>query len=173
MAYLDIWMYNSRPRMKVFLCYLLIFIIFFIFSDVIIYLYTKSLYQPMTNYEIMLQTPEITVSQATASTTSGNVKGTVKNTTDEKLITQYLKFEFYTERNVLAGIKYFQLNNLEPNQEQEYQIGFHYDNVNSVKISIVGREEIVNATEGQLKVEPIYGPSGIIGGVISGKVFLK
>ena len=171
MAYLDIWMFNSKPRMKVFLCYFLIFITFFIFSDVMVYLYTKSLYQPMTSYEIVSQTPEITVTEAKASTASGNVKGTVKNNTNEKLVTQYLKFEFYTERNLQTGIKYLQLNNLEPNAEQNYEIGFHYDNVNSVKISVVGKEEIENATEEQLKEEPIYGPSGFIGGVISGKIF--
>lgn len=173
MSYLDIWMFDSTKRMKVFFCYFLIFITFFIFSDVMVYFYTKSLYQPMTSYQIMTQTPEITVSEAKASHTSGNVKGTVKNNTSEKLITQYLKFEFYTERNVLAGTKYFQLNNLEPNAMQDYQIGFHYENVDNVKVSMASQEEIEHAAEGQLKEEPIYGPSGWIGGVISGKIFFK
>ncbi len=45
--YLSIWIFNSRPRIKVFLCYLLLFITVFVFSDIMIYLYTKSLYQPM------------------------------------------------------------------------------------------------------------------------------
>lgn len=173
MSYLDIWIYNSRPRMKVFLCYFLIFIVFFIFSDIMVYFYTKSLYQPMTSYEIISQTPEITVSLAEASNTAGNVKGTVKNNTNETITNQYLKFEFYTSRNVNIGIKYLKIDSLEPNDVQNYELGFKYDNVDSVKISIAETEEIENATEGQLKIDPIYEPSGMIGGVISGKIFQK
>ena len=79
MSYLDIWIYNSRPRMRVFLCYLLIFVVFFIFSDVMIYFYTKSLYQPMDSYEINVTEPEVTVTLAEATTMNGNIKGTIKN----------------------------------------------------------------------------------------------
>lgn len=173
MSYLDIWIYNSRPRMKVFLCYFLIFITFFIFSDIMVYFYTKSLYQPMTSYEIMSQTPEITVSVAEASNTAGNIKGTVKNNTSGIIEDQYLKFEFYTPRNVDMGIKYLKIDYLEPNAVQDYEMGFKYDNIDSVKISVAEAEEIENATEVQLKIDPIYEPSGMIGGVISGKIFQK
>ena len=87
--YLSIWIYNSRPRMKVLLCYVLLFLIVFAFSDVMIYLYTKSLYKPMEKYEVNIEAPQVTVNVAEASNVNGNVKGTIKNTTDEKLIDKY------------------------------------------------------------------------------------
>ena len=65
--YLSIWIYNSRPRMKVLLCYVLLFLIVFAFSDVMIYLYTKSLYKPMEKYEVNIEAPQVTVNVAEAS----------------------------------------------------------------------------------------------------------
>ena len=76
--YLSIWIFNSRPRMKVLFCYVLLFITVFVFSDIMIYLYTKSLYQPMEKYEVNIEAPQVTISVAEASNVNGNVKGTIK-----------------------------------------------------------------------------------------------
>ncbi|MCI9177197.1 MAG: hypothetical protein HFJ28_01100 [Clostridia bacterium] len=166
MPYMDIWMYNSRPRMKVFLCYFLIFITFFIFSDIMIYCYNKSLYKPMENYEIKVANPEITISLAESSAVDGNVKGTIKNNTNEKLQDQYLKFEFYTPRDVNSGIKYLEIGELEPGQEKNYELGFRYDNVSSVKVEAVSKEQVAKATPEELEINPITGPVTIIGGIL-------
>ena len=103
--YLSIWIFNSRPRIKVFLCYLLLFITVFIFSDIMIYLYTKSLYQPMEKYEVNIEAPQVTINVAEASNVNGNVKGTIKNTTQEKITDKYIRFDFYTPREVNEGTK--------------------------------------------------------------------
>ena len=172
MGYLDIWMYNSRPRMRVFLCYFLIFIIFFIFSDVMIYLYTKSMYTPMTNCEINTTTPEITVSQAEASNVNGNVKGTIKNTTDEKIQNKYIKFDFYTPRDVNVGTKFIEVGSLLPDETKPYELGFKYDNVTSVKISMIDESEVTNPTPEELEINPVYGPAGLFSIFILGNFFM-
>ncbi len=172
MNYLDIWFFDRRPRMKVFFCYLLIFVFFFIFSDIMIYNYTKSLYQPMTSYEINVTSPEVTVTTAEASNVNGNVKGTIKNTTDEVINEQYLKFDFYTPRDINVGTKYIEVDSFYPEEEKNYELGFRYDNVSYVKISMVDEEEAINATSEELKIDPTYGPAGLISAVILGYFFL-
>ena len=141
MAYLDRWMYDSRPRMKVFLCYFLIFIAFFIFSDVMVYLYNKSLYKPMESYEVQVSSPEITVTLAEASNANGNVKGTIKNNTNEDIVNKYMKFDFYTALNTNAGTKYIKIDKLAKDEEKNYELGFRYDDVAKVKINIVEESE--------------------------------
>ena len=172
MNYLDIWFFDRRPRMKVFFCYLLIFVFFFIFSDIMIYNYTKSLYQPMTSYEINVTSPEVTVTTAEASNVNGNVKGTIKNTTEEVINEQYLKFDFYTPRDINVGTKYIEVDSFYPEEEKNYELGFRYDNVSYVKISMVDEEEAINATSEELKIDPTYGPAGLISAVILGYFFL-
>lgn len=172
MGYLDIWIYDSRPRVRVFLCYALIFIGFFIFSDLMIYGYTKTLYKPMTSYEVNITSPEVTVQTAEASNVNGNVKGTIKNTTDENIENKYLKFDFYTPRDINVGTKYIKIDNLSQGEEKAYEVGFRYDNVTYVKISMIDESEAAKATPEELEINPVYGPAGLISGVILGYFFL-
>ena len=172
MDYLDIWFFDRRPRMKVFFCYVLIFVAFFIFSDFLIYGFTKSLYKPMTNYEINITSPEVTIETAEASNVNGNVKGTIKNTTDETLENKYLKFDFYTPRDVNVGTKYIKIDYLIPEQEKNYELGFKYDNVTYFKVSMVDESEMANATQEELELDPSYGPAGLISAVILGYFLL-
>ena len=159
--YLSIWIFNSRPRMKVFLCYLLLFITVFVFSDIMIYLYTKSLYKPMEKYEINIEAPQVTVNTAEASNINGNVKGTIKNTTQEKIADKYIRFDFYTPRNVNIGTKYLKIDNLEVGEEKRFELGFKYDNVSNVKISMAADDDLLKATPEELEVVPAFGPAGM------------
>ena len=168
MAYMDIWMYNSRPRMKVFLCYFLIFIAFFIFSDIMIGLYIKSSFKPMESYQILTNIPEITVSLAESSRTSGNVKGTIKNNTNENIANKYLKFDFFTERNVNVGTKYIKVDNLAPEEEKNYELGFRFSDVKSVQINFVDESEAQNATAEEFEVSPVITTTGLISGILFG-----
>ena len=43
-----------------------------------IYNYAKAMYQPMTSYEVNINSPEVIVTTAEASNVNGNVKGTIK-----------------------------------------------------------------------------------------------
>lgn len=172
MSYLDVWFFDRRPRVKVFFCYFVIFVAFFIFSDIMIYNYTKSLYQPMTSYEINVISPEVTVTTAEASNVNGNVKGTIKNTTEDTIFNQYLKFDFYTPRDINVGTKYIEIDGLYPEEQKNYELGFRYDNVSYVKVSMVDEEEIENATPEELKIDPTYGPAGLISAIILGYFFL-
>ena len=172
MNYLDIWFFDRRPRMKVFFCYLLIFVFFFIFSDIMIYNYTKAMYQPMTSYEININSPEVTVTTAEASNVNGNVKGTIKNTTEEMIENQYLKFDFYTPRDINVGTKYIKIHNLYPEEQKNYELGFRYEHVSYMKVSMVDEEAVEKATPEELRIDPTYGPAGLISAIILGYFFL-
>lgn len=169
--YLSIWMYNSRPRIKVFLCYLLLFVVVFVFSDIMIYLYTKSMYSPIENYEISVEAPLITVNVAEASNVNGNVKGIIKNNTQEKISDKYVRFDFYTPRNVNIGTKYLKINELNINEELQYELGFKYENVSSVKISMATDDDLLKATPEELEFTPTFGPAGILQLLLLGRLF--
>ena len=169
--YLSIWIYNSRPRMKVLLCYVLLFLIVFVFSDVMIYLYTKSLYKPMEKYEVNIEAPQVKVNVAEASNVNGNVKGTIKNTTEEKLVDKYIRFDFYTPRDVNIGTKYLKIDSLDVGVEKNFELGFKYDNVSSVKISMAAEDDLLKATPEELEFIPTFAPAGILQLLLLGRLF--
>lgn len=170
--YLSIWIYNSRPRVKVLLCYVLLFLIVFVFSDIMIYLYTKSLYKPMEKYEVNIETPQVTVNVAEATNVNGNVKGTIKNTTEERVTDKYLRFDFYTPRDVNIGTKYLKIDSLEVGEEKQFELGFKYDNVSSVKITVADNDDVLKATPEELEITPPFGPTGILQLVFLGRLFV-
>ncbi len=170
--YLSIWIFNSRPRMKVLFCYLLLFIIVFVFSDIMTYLYTKSLYKPMEKYEIDIETPLVTIDVAEASNVNGNVKGTIKNTTEEKITDKYLRFDFYTPREVNIGTKYLKIDSLAVEEEKQYELGFKYDNVSYVKVTVAAENDLLKATPEELELTPTYGPAGIFELMLLGRLFV-
>ena len=173
MGLLDVWIYDSTKRIKVFLCYLLIFVVFFIFTDIMVYVYTKSMYKNIENYQIVENMPiNVSVNEAIASNVNGSIKGTIKNTSEELIKEGYLKFDFYTPRNVNVGTKYIEINYLNPNEERNYEMGFKYDNITSFKVELVSKEVVEKATPEELKNNPIYGPAGLISGIILGYFFL-
>ncbi len=170
--YLSIWIFNSRPRMKVLFCYVLLFITVFVFSDIMIYLYTKSLYQPMEKYEVNIEAPQVTINVAEASNVNGNVKGTIKNTTQEKITDKYIRFDFYTPREVNVETKYLKIDGLEVNEEKQFELGFKYDNVSNVKVSMAGEDDLLKATPEELEVTPAFGPAGILQLLLLGRLFV-
>lgn len=172
MQYLDIWMYDSTNRMKVFFFYLLIFIIIFVFSDVMIYFYTKSTYKPMEKYELNLTSPEVTITEAISSNVNGTVKGKIKNNTDAMIVEKYLKFDFYTPRDVNIGTKYLKIENLQEDREKEFELGFKYENVSYVKISVAADDDLHKATPEELEEIPAFGPAGIFKLLLLGRLFV-
>lgn len=166
MAYMDVWMYNSRPRMRVLFCYFLIFVAFFVFSDAMIYGYTKSLYKTIENYEIQVNEPQVTITSAEASSANGTIKGTISNNTNEEIRNQYLKFDFYTPRDINVGTKYLKIDNLNPAQTKQYEMNFRYDNVTSVEVSKVEENDIIKDTPERLEVNPVIGPASLLSGIL-------
>jgi len=83
---------------------------------------------------------EIKITQLTSLNNYTTMLGTLKNTTNEIVANQYLKFDFYTERDVNVGTEYVKINSLNPGEQKDYDIHFKYDNVSSVEISMVNQE---------------------------------
>ena len=104
----------------------------------------------MEKYEVNIETPQVTVNVAEATNVNGNVKGTIKNTTEERVTDKYLRFDFYTPRDVNIGTKYLKIDSLEVGEEKQFELGFKYDNVSSVKITVAGNDDVLKATPEEL-----------------------
>lgn len=69
-----------------------------------------------------IETPQVTVNVAEATNVNGNVKGTIKNTTEERVTDKYLRFDFYTPRDVNIGTKYLKIDSLEVGEENNLNL---------------------------------------------------
>ena len=126
--------------MKKIIKYLLLLILMIVVVRVYVYFLTKTNYQDMNNYEITVQTPEISVTESKVARNKGYIKGNITNNSAEMIKNLKVKFEFYNENDKLVGIEYRDEDILNASETIKFDIGYNYKNVEKIKISTVTEE---------------------------------
>lgn len=139
-------------RMKVFLKYIIIIALFWVFSNLIIYVSINGRYKNI-DVQIPNDIPKLIIKDSKATSINGYVKGSIKNNTDDIINKTYVKIECYSERNIKLGTKYILIENLEQNKEKDFEMYFKFSNVNYVVISTT--DTPINATEEEFLSEKV------------------
>ncbi len=125
-------------RMKTFLKYALWLILFYIFSNLMIYLYVETTYQNIGRKDNLSQ---ITIYQAQATKINGRIKGTVYNNSENKITNNYLRIDLYSERGNFLGSKYIDVSNMRDNETREIEIYFKVQDVDYYEMKFTDEKE--------------------------------
>ncbi|MBR3720346.1 MAG: FxLYD domain-containing protein [Clostridia bacterium] len=124
-------------RMKLFLKYLLIVVLFFIFSNIMIKAFLKVSFTDMHGYEVNVTGAFVDIKEARASNRNGYIKGIVKNNTDATIENKYLKFSMISKNDIVIGEKYVFIEKMEAEQLREFEVKFDFDHVKTFKVEMV------------------------------------
>ena len=134
------------PTHKKFLMYAIWVILFFIFSQVMIYVALNTAY---SYKKVVGQSSLIREAEIKTSSISGIAKIKLFNNTQTDIENKYIKIDCYSKHNVLMGTKYIEIEELKANEEQEYEVRFNFNKVDNAVIDVV--DEIPsNITKEQL-----------------------
>ena len=125
-------------RMKTFLKYILAIIIFFFFSNFLIYMSLETTYQNIGRKDNLQQ---VTIYQAQATKVNGRIKGTIYNDANNKITDRYLKIDLYSERENLLGTKYIDLLGIRENETRNLEVYFKIQDVDYYEISFTEEKE--------------------------------
>ncbi len=125
-------------RMKTFLKYILAIIIFFFFSNFLIYMSLETTYQNIGRKDNLQQ---VTIYQAQATKVNGRIKGTIYNDANNKITYRYLKIDLYSERGNLLGTKYIDLLGIRENETRNLEVYFKIQDVDYYEISFTEEKE--------------------------------
>ena len=131
-------------RLKTFLIYALIIAGFWFLSDFLIYMAVNGSYKAI-EAKVMVETPNINVSDTKATYINGYVKGNIYNNTDATINNKYIKMDFYSPRDVHLGSKYVKIENLESQNSKDFEMWFKYTDVKYCNITIT--DNAVNVPE--------------------------
>lgn len=92
-------------KLKKYFIYILLLVGFFILSNFLINVGLNSTYKKITRKEDNLS--QVVIYQEEATFVNGRIKGIVSNTST--INDKYIKFDFYSERNVKLGRKYIEV----------------------------------------------------------------
>ncbi len=164
--YMDFWFIDKRNRMHNIIMYFLIFALLFVFSNLMIYLYINGTYKTIENCEINVDNPNITINESKATYVNGYVNGKLKNDSNEEITNKYIKFGFFTLRDVNIGNKYVKIESLKPGEEVEYKVNFKYQDIKKMKITLADAEEVKNAREEEFVIDEEMKNTALIGTLI-------
>lgn len=133
-------------RMKTFLKYAILIILFFIFSEIMININVETTYRNIGRKDNLSQ---VTVYQAQATKVNGRIKGTIKNDTENKIEYKYIKVDFYSERDVLLGTKYIDVSAMRENETQNLELYFKLQDVDYYEMSFTNEK-----TENEITLLP-------------------
>ena len=125
-------------RMKTLTKYVLWLILFYIFSNLMIYLNIETTYQNIGRKDNLSQ---ITVYQAQATKINGRIKGTIYNNAENKITNNYLRIDLYSERENFLGSKYIDVSNMRDNETREIEIYFKVQDVDYYEMKFTDKKE--------------------------------
>ena len=128
-------------RMKTFGRWALFFILFWILSDILIYVGINSTYKDIEQREEIPSGIEVVQMEATS------VNGRMKlKANDVALSGKYLKVDLYSSTGINLGTQYIELGEIKENKSKEFETYFKISEVKSYEITVV--DEVGQNTEG-------------------------
>ena len=133
-------------RMKTFLKYLIIFVAFYIFTDVLTSIALANNYKEIVCTKNETPSYTVAVTEAKATSVSGYVAGTIKTNEDVTEPEKYLQIDFYSKYGNCLGRKYIDLSSVQTGKK-EFKTNFEYDNI--AKFEITTTNEVSQLSEVQ------------------------
>lgn len=128
-------------RIKTFAKYVIWIILFWIFSDILIYAGINSTYKDMEKRGTLPKGVQVVQMQST------KVNGRIKlELNGEELSGKYLKIDLYSEMGNILGTQYIEIGKVEEDQTKNIETYFQITDIKSYEISIV--EEMGETTTG-------------------------
>ena len=141
--------------------YALWVVLFIIFSEFLINVGLNSSYKSIERRDNVSQ---VNVYQAEATLVNGRIRGLITNSETNNISNKYLEFDFYSERDVYLGKKIININELQPDETQNFEILFKLQNVEYYTVSVLDEkpegEEIEilpgDLTTGEIVVATVF-----------------
>ena len=125
-------------RMKTFLKYAIWIILFYIFSNILIYLNLETTYQNIGRKDNL---PQVTVYQAQATKINGRIKGSIYNGSEHKITNKYLRIDLYSERDVFLGSKYIDVSAMRDDETRNFEEYFKVQDVDYYEMKFTDEKE--------------------------------
>ena len=139
-------------RMKTFGMYLLWFVLLYMFVTVSAYGYIEASYKGIDGIIIKDDKMLITIDEAEATIVNGQIKGQIKNISQEDIGTKYIKIELISKKGTLILTKYIQVDELKAGEQKEFNLMFRAENIVKYQAQITDEAELKEGLSELVKI---------------------
>lgn len=147
-------------RMKTFLIYLLILVVFFVLSDFLINVSLNASYKTIGRKDNLSQ---VVMYQAEATKVNVRLKGTIENSVDNPINKKYARFDIYSNRDNIIGTRYIDISDLKENEEREVKIYARLNDASYYEVSFTDEKTVqeleilpTDMTRGEIIVATVF-----------------
>ena len=139
-------------RMKTFGMYLLCFVLLYMFVTVSAYGYIEASYKGIDGIIIKDDKMLITIDEAEATIVNGQIKGQIKNISQEDIGTKYIKIDLISKKGTLILTKYIQVDELKAGEQKEFNLMFRAENIVKYQAQITDKAELKEGLSELVKI---------------------
>lgn len=139
-------------RMKTFGMYLLWFVLLYMFVTVSAYGYIEASYKGIDGIIIKDDKMLITIDEAEATIVNGQIKGQIKNVSQEDIGTKYIKIDLISKKGTLILTKYIQVDELKAGEQKEFNLMFRAENIVKYQAQITDEAELKEGLSELVKI---------------------
>lgn len=139
-------------RMKTFGMYLLWFVLLYMFVTVSAYGYIEASYKGIDGIIIKDDKMLITIDEAEATIVNGQIKGQIKNVSQEDIGTKYIKIDLISKKGTLILTKYIQVDELKAGEQKEFNLMFRAENIVKYQAQITDKAELKEGLSELVKI---------------------
>lgn len=139
-------------RMKTFGMYLLWFVLLYMFVTVSAYGYIEASYKGIDGIIIKDDKMLITIDEAEATIVNGQIKGQIKNISQEDIGTKYIKIDLISKKGTLILTKYIQVDELKVGEQKEFNLMFRAENIVKYQAQITDKAELKEGLSELVKI---------------------
>lgn len=121
---------------KKFVKYGIWLIIGYILVNFIAYGYIMKTYKNINNYQILVETPSIEITESKATKINGYIVGKITNNTDALIFQKYLRVNFYNDKEQYLGTNYVEISNFQTGKTVEFKTSYNFTDVAKFTIDI-------------------------------------
>lgn len=139
-------------RMKTFFTYLILLLLFYVFSSVIGYMFVRSTVKDIREDEIAFQNPAISISEAKASRVHASIKGKIKSEENQDIQFKYVKIDMISKMGNVVSSKYIDVSDIAKGGEMEFSVKTNAENIEKYRMSLT---DINDTNEVEVKIHEI------------------
>lgn len=137
--------------------YVLLVIIAYMLVNLMSYAFIMKSYKNMDNCEVLINRPSVEILDSKATKVNGYLVGKVTNNTDSLIYAEYLRVNFYNERNNYLGTEYIGVNSLQAGKNLEFKLKYKYSHVSKITIDVTeGHEKPEEAKDLEVYINPAF-----------------
>ena len=94
----------------------------------------------------------ITIDEAEATIVNGQIKGQIKNVSQEDIGTKYIKIDLISKKGTLILTKYIEVDGLKTGEQKEFNLMFRAENIVKYQAQITDKAELKEGLSELVKI---------------------